>query len=148
MKKILKGGVFLLTWNYKSYFSYEHLRPYFHLELALKTWAKASLSQSLEVHEFDTLVHSFASFQWWRFCNQWTLLLTENCQKWSPYKVVFMPVSLARWVVFQPVLTKGILHPAKAAAMCLACLKCACPSPSSTFFASAKHILKMDCATW
>ena len=40
--------------------------------------------------------------------------------------------------------TKAILHPAKAAAMCTACRDYAHPPP---LYASAKPVFKMDCAT-
>ena len=56
------------------------LGPYFHfcLELALETWSKTSLKQSLWVHH----THS-ASFQWTLLSNQPTLLITENCLQYQ-----------------------------------------------------------------
>ena len=64
--------------------------PYFHFwfELALETWAKASLTQSLRVHD-PNHTHSLASFRWSGLFDQWALHLTECClqvQKWCPYK--------------------------------------------------------------
>ena len=64
--------------------------PYFHfcLELALETWAKASLTPSLRVHD-PNHTHSLASFQWSGLSDQRALHLTECClqvQKWCPYK--------------------------------------------------------------
>ena len=64
--------------------------PYFHFcfELALETWAKASLTQSLWLHD-PNHTHSLASFQRSRLSNQRVLHLTEYClqvQKWCPYK--------------------------------------------------------------
>ena len=64
--------------------------PYFHfLEPAMETWAKASLTPSLRVHD-PNHTHSLASFQWSGFSDQRALQLTESClqiQKWCPYKV-------------------------------------------------------------
>ena len=64
--------------------------PYldFCLELALETWAKASLTQSLWVHD-PNHSHLLASFQWSGLSDQRTLHWTECClqvQKWCPYK--------------------------------------------------------------
>ena len=72
---------------------------YFHFcfELALETWAKASLTQSLWVHD-PNHTHSLVSFQWSGLSDQRALQLTESClqiQKWCPYK--------ARGVVPEPV---------------------------------------------
>ena len=64
--------------------------PYFDfcLELALETWAKASLTQSLWVRDpYHT--HLLASFQWSGLSDQRGLHLTECClqvQKWCLYK--------------------------------------------------------------
>ena len=65
--------------------------PYFHfcLEPAMETWAKASLTPSLRVHD-PNHTHSLASFQWSGLSDQRALQLTESClqiQKWCPYKV-------------------------------------------------------------
>ena len=72
---------------------------YFHfcLEPALETWAKASLTPSLRVHD-PNHTHSLASFQWSGLSDQRVLQLTESClqiPKWCPYK--------ARGVVPEPV---------------------------------------------
>ena len=76
-------GVFFRLWD--TFFG-----PYFHfcLELALETWAKVSLSNSLWVYDLNH-THSLVSFQWSGLSDQQTLLLTENClqyQKWCHYK--------------------------------------------------------------
>ena len=63
---------------------------YFHLcfELALETWAKASLTHYLWFHD-PKHTHSLASFQWSGLSDQRALNLTDCClqvQKWRPYK--------------------------------------------------------------
>ena len=73
--------------------------PYFHfcLEPAMETWAKASLTPSLRVHDSNH-THSLANFQWSGLSDQQVFQLTESClqiQKWCPYK--------ARGVVPEPV---------------------------------------------
>ena len=104
------------------------LGPYFHffLELALETWAKASLTHSLWVHD-PNHIHSLASFQWSGLSDQWTLHLTKNCLhiwlKWYPYKgrgVVSAPFVLTRWKWSSQ--CRPVLQPAKADAMCMACV--------------------------
>ena len=64
--------------------------PYFDfcLELALETWAKASLTQSFWVHD-PKHTHSLAGFWWSGLSDQRALHLTECClqvQKWCLYK--------------------------------------------------------------
>ena len=53
------------------------------------------------------------------------------------------PFMLTKWEMVQPVPTKAVPHPAKTAAMCVACH--ACPPPPSHL---AKHIFKTDCTNW
>ena len=90
--------------------------PYFHfcLEQALETWAKASLTQSLRVHD-PNHIHSLASFQWSGLSNHWALHLTENClqiQKWCE--------GVHSWArVCRNGPANVVLLPAKAAAMCM-----------------------------
>ena len=64
-------GVFFRLWI-------PFLDPYFDfcLELALETWAKASLTQSLWVHD-PNHTHSLANFQWSGLFDQRALHLTE-----------------------------------------------------------------------
>ena len=81
-------GVFFMLWI-----------PFFHfcLESALETWAKASWTPSLRVHD-PNHTHLLVSFQWSGHPDQRVLQLTESClqiQKWCPYK--------ARGVVPEPV---------------------------------------------
>ena len=74
----------------------------FCLELALESWAKASLTQSLWVHD-PNHTHSLASFQWSGLSDQRALHLIECClqvQKWCPYKgrgVVPEPICGVKW---------------------------------------------------
>ena len=85
--------------------------PYFHfcLEPAMETWAKASLTPSLRVHD-PNHTHSLVNFQWSGLSDQWALQLTESClqiQKWCPYKargVVPKPIC-ARQEMVQPLPT-------------------------------------------
>ena len=114
-------GVFFRLWIpfFGLYFD-------FCLELALETWAKVSLTQSLWVHD-PKHTHS-ASFQWSGFSDQRVFHLTECClevQKRCPYKgrgvEWFLSLFvLTRWEMVQPVPTNTFLQPAKAAAMCTA----------------------------
>ena len=89
--------------------------------------------------------HSLASFQWSGLFDQQVLYLTENylhILNWCPYKgrVVSAP-NCEKWSCWcRP------LHPAKAAAMCMACHDYAHPPPPiPCFFAGIKLIFKTDC---
>ena len=123
---------------------------YFHfcLELALKTWAKASLTQSLWVHE-PNHTHSLVSFQWSGLSDQWALHLTECClqvQKW------YVPLQgegrgsgaclcqqNEKW---SSQCRPTFLQPAKAAAMCTAPLTETHPPPSVPPFLLGKTYLQ------
>ena len=130
--------------------------PYFHFcfELALETWAKASLTQSLWVHD-PNHTHSLASFQWSGLSNQRALHLTECClqvQKWCPYK--------GRGVVPEPVCANMVRNgPASADQGFSTATQGSChvhstpcwnpaTSPYPAFFASAKPIFNTDCTNW
>ena len=93
----------------------------FCLELALETWAKASLTQSLWVHH-PNHTHSLASFQLSGLSDQQVLHLTECCLQ-VPYKgreVVPEPVCAYKVRNGPTSLTKAFLLSAKAAVMCTA----------------------------
>jgi len=78
----LLGVFFRLEYLFGLYFD-------FCLEIALETWAKASLTKSLWVHD-PNHTHSLASFQWSGLSDQRALHLTECClqvQKWCPYNL-------------------------------------------------------------
>ena len=113
---------YLLEVFFRLWIPFLGLYFYFCLELALKTWAKASLTPSLRVHD-PNHTHSLASFQCSGLSDKRKLHLTECClqvQKWCPYKgrgVVPEPVC-ANKVRNGPV--RAFLGPAKAAAMCTA----------------------------
>ena len=68
--------------------TYFGLYPHFHLELALETWAKASLTHSLWVHDL-THTHSLANFQWLEFSVH---SITWICLATSPYPTFFANV--------------------------------------------------------
>ena len=130
--------------------------PYlrFCLEQAQKTWAKASLTQSLWVHD-PNHTDSLASFQWSGLSDQQAIQLTESClqiEKWCPYTgrgVVPEPVC-ANMVRNGPasadqgssIASQGSWHVHGTPCWNLP------TSPYPTFFASTKPIFKTDCANW
>ena len=92
---------------------------YFYSELALETWDKSFLILCMGVHDFDH-THSLVSFQWSGKCFSWqkTVYSTRKSlptrgEEW--FLCLFVPDG---WEMVQPVLTRAILQPAKAAAMC------------------------------
>ena len=127
---------------------------YFHFcfELALETLAKASLTQSLWVHDLNH-THSLESFQWSGLSDHRALHLTESClqnQKWCPYKrkgVVPEPVC-ANKVRNGPASADQGFSTASQGSYHVHGTPCwnSPTSPFSTFFASRKPIFKTDYA--
>ena len=75
---------------------------HFCLQLVLETWAKASLTHSLWIHD-PNHTHSIASFQGSRLSDQQMLCLTKNflpIWKWWPHK--------GRGVVAPPICAKNV----------------------------------------
>ena len=98
---------------------------YFHfcLEIAQKTSAKASLIQSVKVHDLpDPFITklSIVSRLWPQLLWQTKICSTGNGVHTNGEDWFLHPFVLERWEMVQPVLIRAILQLAKAAAMCTA----------------------------
>ena len=104
--------------------SFVHISTFAWSYIALEIWAKASLTHSLWAHD-PNHTHSLASFQWSNSeCSAWLKMayrsgsgVPTRGEEWF-----LCPFVLTRWEMVQPVSTKAILQPAKAATMCTKCL--------------------------
>ena len=127
---------------------------YFCLELALETWAKASMMQCVQVHDIE-YTHSLVGFQCQSgLSNQPTLLLTKIWlatvlhQKYWLYKgrvVVSTPVC-ANMVRSDPVYSQPRQLPC--AWHVLACLQYARTSPPIPHVLVVQNLPSKHCANW
>ena len=150
-----------ISHSLEGFSGYEYLlwsAFHFCLELALETWAKATLNNSLGVHDLDDTLTTL-SHQWVLNCQGLSTSKRSSWQKTAHSAQNGAPKReeerflchfvLKRREIAKPVLTKACLQPAMTANTCTACRDCVCPPPPIPHFLlvqtlSSKQIAQTD----